>query len=109
LLLRVVLAVLCLVGCRGQGAHEEYRVMTSSQQKNTEDVLARHSDRLMAIPGVVGTALGMCQNRPGIKVYVVGETPALLAAIPETLEGVPVCLQAVGEVRAFPEDGGGVP
>jgi|GEM_PF-1648684 hypothetical protein len=98
-----ILYVPCPAFCEGRGRCEEGTGMTSSQQKDIEEVLARHTERLMAIPGVVGTALGICRNRPGIKVYVEGETPTLKAAIGDALEGIPVCLQPVGQVRALPD------
>lgn len=83
--------------------------MGPSRETTIEEVMQRHVDRLMAIPGVVGVAQGLCHGLPGIKVLVDQETPALEIAIPENLEGVPVCLQAVGEVRAFPEEGRDLP
>lgn len=78
--------------------------MTSSQGKTIEEVLQRHSDRLMRIPGVAATALGICDDRPCIKVYVVEMTPTLKAAVPDSLEGYPVSLEPAGEIRALPED-----
>lgn len=80
---------------------------TSSRQKNIEEVLAKHTDHLMAIPGVVGTALGMCHDRPCIKVFVAERTPALESAVPTTLEGYPVSLEQVGEIHALPGGEGG--
>jgi len=92
-------------GCCGRAGE----TMGSFRETNIEEVMQRHTDRLMAIPGGIGVAQGLCHGRPGIKVLVDQETPALEIAIPEKLEGVPVCLQSVGEVRAFPEDGMDLP
>jgi hypothetical protein len=63
------------------------------------DVLARHTPRLMAIPGVVGTAQGEQGGRPCIVVYVKEETDSLVIAIPSSLEGFPVRIQATGEIK----------
>jgi hypothetical protein len=105
MLILSILYIPCPAFCEGRGRGEEDTGMTSSREKNIEEVLARHTERLMAIPGVVGTALGICRDRPGIKVYVEGETTTLQAAIGDALEGIPVCLQPVGRIRALPDDG----
>jgi hypothetical protein len=64
------------------------------------DVLARHSERLMAVPGVVGAAEGELAGRPCILVLVAGRTPALLRAIPGEIEGIPVDIRDTGPIRA---------
>ena len=57
----------------------------------------------MAVPGVVGTAIGICNGMPCIKVYVVKKTPELDRKIPDTLEGYPVMTEETGEFRRLPE------
>lgn len=69
--------------------------------KTIEAVLKHHTDRLMALPGVVGTAIGECKGKPCIKVLVVEETPELLKLIPSTLEGFLVIIEETGEIRAL--------
>ena len=54
----------------------------------------------MRIPGVVGTAVGLCDDKPCIKVLVVRTTPELRRAIPDSLEGYRVILDETGTVRA---------
>ncbi len=66
-----------------------------------EDVLKQHTDRLMALPGVVGTAIGECEGKPCIKVLVVKKSPELLKKIPSNLEGFPVVVEETGEIRAL--------
>ena len=63
-------------------------------------VLARHRSRLMAVPGVVGVAEGARGGRPCILVLVGHRTPALEAAVPAELEGVPVELCDTGPITA---------
>jgi len=63
-------------------------------------VLQRHSDRLMAVPGVVGTAEGSCGGRPCILVLVERSTPALRKEIPSEIEGVPVEIRETGRITA---------
>lgn len=62
-------------------------------------VLKRHTDRLMSLPGVVGTAIGACEKNPCIKVLVVKTSPALVKQIPPMLEGYPVVIEETGEIR----------
>lgn len=69
-----------------------------------EEAIKQHTDRLLSLPGVVGTAIGACEGRPCIKVLVVKKTPELLNKIPSTLEGFPVAVEETGPIRAL--DGG---
>lgn len=66
-----------------------------------EEVLRNHTDSLMSVPGVVGTAEGLCDGRPCIKVFVAKKTPDLLKAIPVSVEGYPVAVEETGEFRPF--------
>lgn len=71
-----------------------------------EEVHRAHTDTLMAIPGVVGTAIGRCDGAPCIKVYVVERTPELERRIPRQLDGYAVEIEVTGEFRALPEENG---
>ena len=66
-----------------------------------QDVLKDHTDRLMSIPGVIGTAQALCDEEPCMKVYVTRKTPELLQQIPTQLEGYRVEIQEIGEIQAF--------
>jgi len=72
-------------------------------KKSIEVVLKEHTDELMAMSGVVGTAQGLCDNKPCIKVYVVALTPELKKKIPKSLEGYAVEVEVTGEFRALPK------
>ena len=67
-----------------------------------EDVQNAHTDAWMKIPGVVGTAIGLCNETPCIKVLVVRSTSDLRKAIPDSLEGYRVIIEETGVVR--PQD-----
>ena len=56
------------------------------------DVLREHTDSLMALPGVVGTAQGEQDGKPCVMVLVVELTDDLKAQIPGELEGNPAVL-----------------
>ena len=72
---------------------------TSMEPRPIEVVLEEHTPRLMAISGVNGTGLGLCNGRPCIKVFVIEKTPALEAQIPSLLEGHEVAIEETGEFR----------
>jgi len=72
----------------------------TSMRRPIEAVQSSHTDSLMRIQGVVGTAIGLCDGTPCIKVLVVRATPELRRAIPDSLEGYRVILDETGTVRA---------
>ena len=68
---------------------------------NIEEVLDRHRDRLMAIPGVSGLGIGDKDGSPAIVIMVRQLTPDLKARLPRALEGHPVVVEQSGEIVAF--------
>lgn len=61
----------------------------------------RHGRELLAVPGAVGHAVGVA-NSPVIEILVQQLTPRSQALAPRQLEGVPVVLEEVGEIRGMP-------
>ncbi len=78
--------------------HRKGRTMA---EKTIEAVLNEHSGELMAIPGVVGTAIGLCNDTPCIKVFVQEERRDYKKNIPANLEGYPVAVEVIGEIKAL--------
>lgn len=66
--------------------------------KSIDAVLAAHTDSLMAVPGVVGTAVGRCSGAPCIRVLVTRTSDELRRRIPRELEGYPVHIDVTGPV-----------
>jgi hypothetical protein len=64
-----------------------------------EEVLKQNADRLMSIPGVVGTAISQCGGKPCIRVLVVKKTADVTNKIPSVLEGYPVVVEETGPIR----------
>ena len=77
---------------------------TTAMAPNIEAAQAKLTDRVMALPGVVGIGIGECEGAPCIKVFVVRETEELDRQIPSTFEGFPVEMQVTGEFFARPLD-----
>jgi len=99
-----LLVTAVLVGCpRGRGREEGSAVPS----KTIEAVLAAHSDSLMALPGVVGTAIGLCDGAPCIRVFLADERAAARRTIPARLEGYPVKVEVTGPIRPRGRGGGG--
>lgn len=69
-----------------------------------DTVLARHADRLLAIPGVVGVGEGEQAGRPAVIVMVAQLTKELRETLPDDLDGHPVLIDVTGEITAFDAD-----
>ena len=64
--------------------------------RSIDEVLAAHNDSLLALPGVVGTAIGLCDGARCIKVLVADSSAATKAKIPARLEGYRVVVELSG-------------
>jgi len=63
-------------------------------------VMESHVDELMAVPGVVGVAIGALDDgKPMIRVMVVEKSTVIDEKIPTTLEGYPVRVTVSGEIK----------
>lgn len=91
----IVVAAICLAGC---GAMRE-RDMPDRPERSIDDVLARHSDSLMARPGVVGTAIGLCGDVPCIHIMVSDSSETIRDGLPDRLEGYEVLVRVTGPFR----------
>ncbi len=67
--------------------------------RSIDEVLAAHTDSLMAIPGVVGTAVGLCDGERCIKVLLADSNPETKRKIPGRLEGYRVVVEVTGTIR----------
>src|SRR5206468_714628 len=68
-----------------------------------QEILKQHTVELMAIPGVVGTAIGECDGSPCIKVFVVKKTTDIMNKIPSKLDGFPIAVEETGTIRRLEE------
>lgn len=96
----LLLAFVAAVATAEQGA-DGGRDETPMPQRTIEDARKDLTDRLMSIPGVLGTAEGLCEGKRCIKVFVAKKTPELLRQIPATVEGYPVAVEETEEFRAL--------
>lgn len=84
-----------LLACGAQGRREGATVSSRS----IEDVLAAHNDSLMTLPGVVGTAIGVCDGERCIKVFLAEMDLDTQGRVPKRLEGYRVVTEVSGTVR----------
>src|SRR5260370_23536014 len=66
--------------------------------RSIDEVLAAHNDSLMALPGVVGTAIGLSDGERCIKVLVADSNVAAKTRIPARLEGYPILVEVTGTI-----------
>lgn len=67
--------------------------------RGIDEVLAAHRDSLLALPGVVGTAIGLCDGVRCIKVMLADSSAVTKARIPAELEGYRVVTEVTGMIR----------
>ena len=98
--------MLLFIICLRFGAQfiEGNEIENDMPSKSISEVLKEHTDELMSIPGVAGTAQGLCDNKPCIKVYVVKRSLELEQKIPKKIEGFVVDVEETGEFHALPEN-----
>jgi hypothetical protein len=88
-------AMACSGSQRGGGGGGGGAAVTA---RSIDQVLAAHTDSLMALPGVVGTAIGLCDGERCIKVLVADSSAATKRRIPDRLEGYRVLVEVTGTI-----------
>jgi hypothetical protein len=91
-------------------------LISDEQMERLRTVKAKHESELMRKANVVGVGIGFRKrgeemtDEPSIVVSVTRKLPGPMVdpedMIPRELDGVPVDVQAVGELRAFNASGG---
>jgi len=92
-----LLLVAALTACLGsRGGAGQGGGSAAVAARSIDEVLAAHNDSLLALPGVVGTAIGLCDGARCIKVLVADSSAATKAKIPLRLEGYRVVVELSG-------------
>ena len=89
-----------LAGCfyTGPSDHEKGQIMP---ERTIKQVQEEHTDAWMAIPGVEGTAIGLFEDKPCIRIFTSSKPQQLRDKIPSTVEGYPVIIEETEEFRAL--------
>jgi hypothetical protein len=93
---RIIAPVLftgAIAACSGSGRS------ATVPARSIDEVLAAHTDSLLALPGVVGTAIGLCDGARCIKVLLADSNPDTQARIPPRLEGYRVVVEVTGTIQ----------
>ena len=61
-----------------------------------EQALAEHTDAWMALDGVEGTGIGLCDDEPCIKIFVSRPPEQFAGVLPGSVEGHAVRLEPTG-------------
>lgn len=95
-----LLAIVLIAGCGHAQPREEGGggPAVAQSSRTIEAVLAAHTDSLMAVPGVLGTAIGRCNGAPCIRILVNRVTDEVQRRIPSQLEGYPVRVDVSGPI-----------
>jgi hypothetical protein len=96
-----VLLAGALAACSGsqRGAAHERGSDSNVATRGIDAVLAAHTDSLLALPGVVGTAVALCDGERCIKVLLADSAAETKARIPLRLEGYRVVAEVSGTIR----------
>ena len=100
------IVVLGLVGCAdnptdvtGPAAEPSRRASPASEVRLAVKAQERHSDELLSVPGVVGTAVGRLPNgQTGIRVFVASPNTR---GVPPAVDGIPVATEVTGLFMAL--------
>lgn len=94
----IVLAILLCAACGRAQTRNTGGQTVADTPKTIEAVLAAHNDSLMAVPGVLATAIGRCKGAPCIRVLVSRVTDDVQRRVPSQLEGFPVQVDVSGPI-----------
>jgi hypothetical protein len=97
----VCIIVAALFALGGLGCNTDLSPGERMAAKTIQQVQQEHTDAWMAIPGVVGTAIGQRGDTPCILVLAASESDQIRRKIPATVEGYPVVIEYTGEIRAL--------
>ena len=70
-------------------------------ERTIQQVQEEHTEEWMSIPGVEGTAIGLFEGKPCIKVFTSRDPQELQSKIPSTVENHPVIIEETGTFRAL--------
>jgi hypothetical protein len=101
-MVRLILSAVLLFSL--QSCHSQNKDSLDMNKKPVEQVLKDHQDELLSIEGVEGFYQGMDEDgNTTIVLMTVDLNENLLKAVPDSLEGYPVHLEAGGKIRPLKE------
>jgi hypothetical protein len=89
-----------VAGCSYSG-YSNFKKGQPMPDKTIEQVLQDNTGQWMAIPGVEGTAIGLYEGKPCIRIFTSLKPQQLQNKIPSTAKGYPVIIEETGSFRAL--------
>ena len=100
LLMGAILSSAVLAGCSSSGSGDSRKGLAVTE-RTIEQVQEAHTKEWMTIPGVEGTGIGLCEDKPCIIVFSSRTAEELKDKIPSSVEGYPVTIRKSGTFRAL--------
>ena len=69
-------------------------------EMKVKDVIKKHTEKLLALPGVVGIGEGELNGEPCILIFIRDNQADLQKDIPSKLEGYPIVINKSGDFSA---------
>ena len=70
-------------------------------ERTIEQIQEAYTDAWMEIPGVQGTAIGLSEDKPCIRIFSSVPAEELKGKIPSVVEGNPIIIEETGAFRAL--------
>lgn len=99
-----IAAASSLTGCSCCNMSKTVKEENPMPKRSIEQVLNERADEWMAIPGIVGTAIGTFEGKPCIKIFTCSKPQGLQTKIPSTIENYPVIIEETGTFRALDQE-----
>ena len=93
-----------LTGCGSYTGTGELEKGQTMPERTIEQVQEEHTDDWMAIPGVEGTAIGLFEGKPCVKIFTSRKPQEVRGKIPSTVEGYPVIIEETGAFQALEQE-----
>ena len=90
-----------LAGCGSCTSPQDLDKGQPMPERTIKQVQEEHTDEWMAIPGVEGTAIGLFEGKPCIRIFTSRKPEQLRDKIPSTVEGHTVIIEETGAFRAL--------
>ena len=101
----IIVAIFFAAGFAGCTSNTIHKGDTTAMHGETiEKALIDLNQKVLSLPDVVGTAQGLCDGKPCLKVYIKKFSPELRRQIPTMIDGYSVIAEETGEIRTLPEN-----
>jgi len=100
-MVRLILLIVLVAGCSsGPPSDPPPEAAPVNQERSIDDTLARNAERLIAIEGIQGVAVGETEDgAPCLVILATVPAADLADAVGDSLEGWPVRIESGDEIR----------